>query len=88
MEGISGHHWEMGAMKDVTMKRFWTWDKTDSSDGLGDMYLGRDWCSKFEKEILFELDKTMWRKHQSTFQYQNKYMHNDIVKPFSVGILH
>ena len=29
----------------------------------------------------------MWRKHRSTFQYHVKYIHNDIVKPFRVGIL-
>ena len=30
----------------------------------------------------------MWRKHWSVFQDHFKYICNDIVKPFCVGILH
>ena len=29
----------------------------------------------------------MWRKHQSVYQDHLKYIHNDIVKPFRVGII-
>ena len=29
----------------------------------------------------------MWRKHRSLFQHQLKYICNDILKPFRVGIL-
>ena len=30
----------------------------------------------------------MWKKYRSVLQYHVKYIHNDIVKPFQVVILH
>ena len=30
----------------------------------------------------------MWRKHQSIYQDHMKYIHNDILKPFQVKIIH
>ena len=39
-------------------------------------------CAYFEKDLWFELVKSMWCNHSSTFQDHVKYIHNDIVKPF------
>ena len=41
----------------------------------------------FEKDIWFELGKCMWSKHRGVFQDHLKYICNDIVKPFCVGII-
>ena len=30
----------------------------------------------------------MWKSHRSTFRDHVKYIHNDIMKPFRVGIIH
>ena len=87
-KGIDGDQWTLGATKDVTMEKFWTWAKVDYLDALGDVYLGKDRCLDFKKYIWFELGKSMWKKYQSVFQDHVKYIHNDIVKPFIVGILH
>ena len=51
------------------------------------MYLGPVRCNEFDKHILFELGKSMWRKHHSTYQDHIKYIRNDIVKPFRVIII-
>ena len=51
------------------------------------MYLGRNWYSNFEKEIWFELSKSMWSKHRINYQDHINYIHNEIVKPFRVGNL-
>ena len=44
-------------------------------------------CVDFKKDIWFELGKCMWRKHHSIFQDHLKYICNDIVKSFRVGII-
>ena len=49
--------------------------------------MGLDKCVEFERELCFELGKCMWRKHHSVFQYHLKYICDDIVKLFRVGIL-
>ena len=70
------------------MGQFCAWEKVYGIDTDGDAYLGRDKCISFEKELCFELEKGMWKKHRSVFQDHIKYIKNDIVKPFLVGILH
>ena len=54
---------------------------------LGGVYLGADRCLEFKIEMWIELGKSMWKKHWSVFQDHFKYIHNDIVKTFRVGIL-
>ena len=39
------------------------------------------------KGDLFELVKCMWRNHLSVYQDHPKYIHNDIVKPFRIGVI-
>ena len=85
--GIAGNQWMLGATKDVTMDKLWTWQKLDGVDGSGNMYLGQDRCLDFEKDIWFELGKSMWKKNRRDFREYVKYIHNDIVKPFRVGII-
>ena len=74
-------------MKELSTDDFWNWDKKYGIDYGGSAYLGLDKCVDFEKDILLELGNVMWRKHQSIYQDHLKYIHNDIVKPFCVGIL-
>ena len=86
-KGLYGDQWNLGATKDVTMGQLWDWDKVDSIDGSGDLYLGPDRCNNFKKEICLELGKSTWRKHHSTLQEHVTYTHNDIVKLFRVCII-
>ena len=86
--GLAGDHLGLGENKDVTMEQFCTWTKAEVIDGSGDIYLGLDRYSNFEKYLWFELVQSMWRKHWSTLKYHVKYISNDIVKPFRLVILH
>ena len=78
---------DLGALKDLSTDDFWNWEKKDGIAFEGDDYLGRDRFICYEKELWLELGKCMWRKHQSVYQDHLKYIRNDIVKPFRVGIL-
>ena len=51
---LARDQWELGVTNDVNMEQFWTWEKTDALDGLGNMYLGPDRCRYFEKCIWFK----------------------------------
>ena len=73
--------------KNVTIEQFWDWSKVDDINGAGDLFTGPDHCFYFYKELWLELGKSMWRKHRITFQDHVKYICNDIVKPFRVGVL-
>ena len=73
--------------KSVTMEKFWTWDKVYRCNAYGDPISGDERCTYFEKELWFELDWSMWRNHRSVFQDHVKYINNDIVKTFRVGII-
>ena len=53
----------------------------------GREYIAMDECVDFERELWFELGKSMWRNHWSVYQDHMKYVCNDIVKPFKVKIL-
>ena len=75
-------------LKGLYIEDFWTWDTSDGVGYDGDAYLVLEKCVEFEKELWSELGKLIWRKHRSVFQDHLKYIHNDIVKPFRVGILH
>ena len=48
---------------------------------------GVDYCVEFDSDLWSDLGKIIWRKHHYIFQYHVKNMHNDIVKPFRLGIL-
>ena len=86
-KGVYGQQWTLVETKDVTMEQFWAWAEVDYIYGSGDMFLGTYRWNYFEKEVWFELGKSMWRKYISTLQYHVKYIHNDIMKPLRVGIL-
>ena len=66
------------------MEQIYAWEAIDRPV---DIFTGPDRCNYFEKELWFKLGNSMWRKHQKTFQDHVKYIHNDIVKSFRVGIL-
>ena len=74
-------------VKYVTMEKFWTWAKLDGLDSYRTAYSDADRCIDFEKDIWFELGKRMWKKHWRVFQDHVIYIHNDITKPFRIGIL-
>ena len=59
----------------------------DTTGYDGNPYLSIDKCVDFERYLLLELWKLMWRNHHSVYQYHMKYVCNDIVKPFKVKIL-
>ena len=69
------------------MQQFWTWAKLYGIDVDMDAYLDANKCIKFEKYLLFEFGKIMWKKHWSVFQDHVKYIHNDNVKHFRVVII-
>ena len=69
------------------MEKFWTWSKVDAIEGLGDHISGLEPYTYFEKDLWFDLGKRMWRKQRSNFQDHVKYIHNDTVNPFRVGII-
>ena len=87
-KGVSGDKWNLGAMKDMTTEKFWAWAKVDAIDESGDIFTGQNRCNYFGKELWFELGNSMWKKHQRTFQDHVKYIHNNTVKHFRLGILH
>ena len=69
------------------IEQFWTWEKLDGLDTDVDAYLGADRYIAFEKDIWFELGKSMRNKYWSVFQEHVEYIHNIIVKLSSVDIL-
>ena len=87
MKGIAGDKWTLVLAKRVTMEQFWYWYKVDAIDGAGNVFTGTERYNWFKKELWFELEKSMLRKHSPTFHYNVKFIHNDILKPFIVGIL-
>ena len=77
----------MGDLSIVSTEELWTWMKTDTIGYDGHLYLAIDKCVDFERELWFELENCMWRKHQSVYQDHMNYVCNNIVKPFKVKIL-
>ena len=84
---LSVDKWDLDALKGLFTDDFWAWVKKDGIGYDGGAYLGLDKYVDFEKELWFELDKCMWRKHQSVYQDHLKYVRNDMVKPSRVRIL-
>ena len=69
------------------MEQFYTWTRVDNIGRAGNQFSGSECCAYFDKEFWFDLGKSMRSKHRSTFQYNEKYIYNDIMKPFRVSIL-
>ena len=86
-KGLDGDQWTLGSSKVVSMEQFWIWSNVGAIDRLGDLVTGPECGAYFEKYLWFELVKSICRKHRSTFQDHIKYIHNNIVNPFRVGIL-
>ena len=70
------------------MEDFWSWPNIDIMGYDGHPLLAWYKCVNFESELWFELEKFIWINHRSVYQYNMKYICNDIVKPFKVKILH
>ena len=70
------------------MEHFWDWAKVNAIDGAGDLFTGPEHCTYSEKKLWSELGKIIWRNHQNTFQDHVEYIHNNIVNPFRVVIIH
>ena len=88
MKGLSGDKWIFVSEKIVSMERFWTGSKVYTTNGMVDSIIRAERCAYFGKGVRFELVKSMWRKHRSIFQDRVNYIHNNIVKPLRVGIIH
>ena len=87
VKGIAGYQWIIGPTKDVTMEQLCTWGKQYYINISGGMYLVRNICIEFDKDIWFKLGKIMLKRHRIILQDHVKYIHNDIVKPFRVSII-
>ena len=84
---LVGDKWTLANLKALSIEGLWTWYNSNGIAFNGYAYLGLDKYVDLEKEICFELEKYMRRKHCSVLQDHLKYIQNDIVKPFSVVIL-
>ena len=84
---LAGDKWNLRYFKALSIEDLWTWAKSDGIVYNGDDYLVLYKCVNFKRELCFELGKCMWRKHHSVFQEHLKYICDDIVKLFRVGIL-
>ena len=71
----------------MIMEYLWTCRNYYGYNTDGDTINGEETYKEFEKDLWFELDKSMWRKHQLLFQYHVKYIHNNIVNFFRVRII-
>ena len=69
------------------MEQFWNCHKVDGRYAAEDPISGAERWSYFEKKLWFELVNSIWKKHWSLFMVHLKYIHNYIVKPFSVVII-
>ena len=70
------------------MEHLWNWSKVNATGGMGYPISGLECCTYFEKDLWFELVKIMQMKHRSIIQDHVNYIHNYIVKPFRVVIIH
>ena len=54
---ISGYKWDLGALKEISTEKLWTWT---IKYGIGydrDAYMGPEKCFEFEKELWFNMGK-------------------------------
>ena len=58
-QGVGWNQWTLGKVKDVTMKKFWTWTELYGLDIDRDSYSGAKRCIDSDKEIWFDLGKSM-----------------------------
>ena len=65
---IEGDKCTLVDLKALSTERFLTWYKSDRLDNYWDVYLGFYKFVNLSKELWFELEKFMWRKHHSVFQ--------------------
>ena len=84
---LAGYKWNLGELKGLSTDDFWTWYKSDGISYDLDAHPRLEKCVDLKKYIWFDLGKAMWRKNRSVFQDHLKYICNDTVKPFLVGIL-
>ena len=80
--------WNLGKLAELSVEAFWSWPNIDTMGYDGHPLLAWYKCVNFERELWFELEKFIWINHRSVYQYNMKYIYNDIVKPFKVKILH
>ena len=76
----------IGDAKDVIMEDLWDWDKVAGTNAGGEPVSGAEHYDYFKKNLWFDFGKSIWSKHRSAFQYNVKYIHNEIMKPFRVSI--
>ena len=82
-----GYKCNLGDLKEIYTEEFWNWDKSDGIENYWNSYLVLDKCAESKKELWLDLGKCTWSKHRGIFQDHLKYIRNDIVKPFCVGII-
>ena len=80
--------WKLVEAKDVNTENLWDCARVDVTHVDKEPVSGAEHCNGTKEEIWFDLRKSICRKHWSTFQDHVKYIHNEIVKPFRVNILH
>ena len=85
--GYTGNKWIVGLLKYSRVEKIFIWSKVYGLYSDGDPISGEDWFDYFKKYLWLDLVNLMWKKHQYDFQYHMKYIHNNLVKPFSLILL-
>ena len=84
---LLGDERTLSEMSGISTDNFWTWDKIDNTGYDVYDYLAQDKRVNFDRELWFELEKCMWRKHFSVQQDHMKCICNDVVKLCKIKIL-
>ena len=87
-KGFAGYQWILVSTKYVIIKYIWNWENQYrlAANRYGICVI--DYFKESDQELRFGLGKSKWKKYQSKFHDYVKYIHNNIQKPFMVGILH
>ena len=85
--GISGKPWTLGLGNNITIEQFWTWYKVYGCKSDGNPISGAENLEDFQNQFWFDIGKSMCIKHSSLFKDHVKYIHNNIVKPYTVFII-
>ena len=61
----AGENWNLGKPNEVSMENFWTFEKADVLDTNGQEISTEDHCNNIERNLWFQIGKSIWKNHQS-----------------------